>query len=340
MPIPDLLRRLLVAPGPSGHEEAVSAVWREAARELGAEIEADSLGSTVARLPGGDGPLLALVAHIDQIGMAVTHIGDDGLLSVHRLGAIARQMLGQRVRILTRESEIPGVVWRSAENDEKPRWTELYVDVGARNGDEARALVRNGDPAVLDAPPVELASGRFASGAIDDRAGAWVALESLSRLGALAERCRVAAVASTQEELGGHPGALAAIRRLEPDAVLVLETTYATDVPEADHRDAGEQRLGAGAAIFRGPLVHPRLFELLIAVAEQDGIAHSVETGATSMTDADEIFREGIPTCLLSIPTRRLHSAVETADLADLEATVQLACGLASRLSTVADWKR
>jgi len=340
MAIPALLDALLRAPAPSGQEEAAAAVWREAAHEAGADVEGDVLGSSIATLPGGDGPLLAFVAHVDQVGLAVTHIGENGLLSVLRLGALARNMLGQRVRVLTRDGEIPGVVGRSVESDEKPRWNELYVDIGARDGEEARALVRNGDSAVLDAPPIELGETRVASGALDDRLGCFVALEALRRLGGAPERCRVAAVASTQEELGGHPGALAAIRRLAPDAVLVLEATYATDVPEANIADAGDHRLGAGPAVFRGPIAHPALVEALLAAAEEEGIPHTLETGATSMTDADEIFREGIPTGVLSIPVRRMHSAVETADLDDVEAAIRLCCAIAARVGSIETFVR
>lgn len=334
MALPPLLDALLRAPGPSGHEGAAAAVWREAARDAGAEVEGDALGSSIARLPGGEGPLLALVAHVDQVGMAVTQVGADGLLSVHRLGAVARAMIGQRVRVLTAAGEIPGVVGRRTAGDDKPAWSDLYVDLGARDGEEARALVRPGDPIVLDAPPVELASGRFASGAVDNRAGAWVAGEALGRLAGAGGRCRVAAVACVQEETGGSPGALAAVRRVRPDLLLVLETTYATDGPEGDPRDAGDHRLGGGPALFRGPAIHPRVFELLAEAAQAESIAYSVETGQTTMTDADELFRDGtgLPTGLVSIPIRRMHTAVETADLADLEATVRLVAAFASRL--------
>jgi putative aminopeptidase FrvX len=176
MPIPELLERLLRAAAPAGYEEAAAEIVREAARGLGATVDGDVTGSTVATI--GDGsPHVALVAHVDQVGMLVTHVTEDGLLSVNRLaGWIPAWAVGQRVVVVTRDGALPGVVGRTTTGEDKPGWGELYVDVGARDGHEARGLVHQGDPIVLDAPPLELRNGRLASGALDNRAGVWVGL--------------------------------------------------------------------------------------------------------------------------------------------------------------------
>jgi putative aminopeptidase FrvX len=341
MPIPELLARLLRAPAPTGREEAAAEIVREVARSLGAAVDADVMGSTVATIGEGR-PLVALVAHVDQVGMLVSHVGDDGLLLVNRLAAWnPAWAVGQRVTVIARDARVPGVVGRSTSAAEKPAWNELYVDIGAADSEEARALVREGDPIVLDAAPIELLNGRVASGALDNRAGVWAGLEALRRL-ADQPPSAVALVASTQEEIGIQAGARAAIRRLRPDVAVVIDVTYATDVPEGDSRESGHHRLGGGPAIFRGPVVHPALFDALVDAADAEGLSYTVESGERSMTDADAVYveGEGVATAVVSIPLRRAHTAVETLQLSDLEDTAALLAAFVRRLQPGQDLAR
>ena len=175
---------------------------------------------------------------------------------------------------------------------------------------------------VLDAPPLELAHGRLASRTLDNRAGVYVALEALRR----AEGAHVAVVGAAQEELGAH-GAMAAAHGLRPAVAIAIDVTYATDVPADDPATGGHHTLGGGAAIFRGPAVNPRVFELLVEAAREEGIDHTIEAGAKTYTDADVTFasREGIPTGLVSIPLRNMHSPIEIVQLSDLEACIRRA---------------
>jgi putative aminopeptidase FrvX len=328
MALPELLDRLLRAHGPSGHEQLAFDVVREAVGEV-AEIQTDSVGNLIARRRG-DGPLLALFAHLDVIGAAVAHIADDALIAVHQLGHWrANVAYGQRVEIRTKNGAVPGVIARKVKDNEKVEWGQLYVDVGAKDGEEARSLVATGDPMVLVAPPVELAHGRVASRALDNRAGVYVALETLRR----AEGANVAVVAAAQEELGAQ-GATAAAHGLRPDLAIAIDVTYATDVPGDDPATGGHHTLGGGAAIFRGPAVNPRVFELLVEAAREEGIDHTIEAGAKTYTDADVTFasREGIPTGLVSIPLRNMHSPIEIVQLSDLEACVRVLTAFAARL--------
>lgn len=328
MAFPELLDRLLRAHGPSGHEQLAFDVVRDAVGDV-AEIESDSVGNLVARRRG-DGPLLALFAHLDVIGAAVAHVADDALVAVHQLGNWrANVAYGQRVEIRTKDGTVAGVIARKVKDNEKVEWGQLYVDIGAKDGDEARSLVAPGDPMVLDAPPVELANGRVASRTMDNRAGVYVALETLRR----AEGANVAVVAAAQEELGAQ-GAMAAAHKLRPDVAIAIDVTYATDVPGDDPATGGHHALGGGAAIFRGPAVNPRVFELLVEAAREEGIDHTIEAGAKTYTDADVTFasREGIPTGLVSIPLRNMHSPIEIVQLSDLEACVRVLVALASRL--------
>jgi endoglucanase len=342
VPIPDALDRLLRAPGPSGSEEAASAVVRDQAHSLGAEVETDVLGSTIATV-GTDGPLLALVAHIDQIAMAISHIGGDGLLAVHKLSNWdPRVGVGHRVQVLTAAGPLQGVVGVRSDDTDKPGFSDLYVDVGAAEGTDARALVEPGDPIVLDAPPVELHGGRFASGALDNRLSVYAALETLRRLAEAGAPCRVALVATVHEEVAGTVSAAVPLRALGPDVAVALDVTYATDVPEVSATDTGAHPLGSGPAIFRSGVVHPRLVSLLRESAEAEGIDYTLETDWRSLTDADVFYAEGagIPTALVSIPIRRMHTAVETAQLSDLEDTVRLLVAFAHRLEPGLDLSR
>jgi putative aminopeptidase FrvX len=342
VPIPELLDRLLRAPGPSGAEEAVMAVVREAASGLGARVEPDVLGSTIAVL-GDSGPLLALVAHADQIGLAVSHVGDDGLLAVHKLSNWdPRVAVAQRVRVSTASGELCGVVGVRTDERDKPGFEDLYVDVGARDGAEARELVEPGDPIVFDAPPVELHDGRVAAGAIDNRASLWVGLETLRHLAEEPAPCTIALVATVHEEVAGSTSAAPPLRTLAPDLALALDVTYATDVPEADVASTGEHRLGSGPAIFRGPVVHPRLVTLLREAAAAEGVLYTLETDWRSLTDADVFYAVGggIPSGLVSVPIRRMHTAVETAQLSDLEDTVRLLVAFVRRLGSGLDLSR
>jgi putative aminopeptidase FrvX len=342
VPIPELLDRLLRAPGPSGAEDAVAAIVREAASGLGASVEADVLGSTTALL-GESGPLLALVAHADQIAFAVSHVGDDGLLAVHKLSNWdPRAAVAQRVRVSTSSGELTGVVGVRSDEPDKPGFDDLYVDVGARDGAEARTLVDTGDPIVFDAPPVELHGGRFASCAIDNRASLWVGLETLRRLAEEPPQRRVALVATVHEEIAGTTSAAPPLLRLAPDLAVALDVTYATDVPEVDAGSTGEHALGSGPAIFRGPAIHPRLVTLLRDAAEAEGVPYTLETAWRSATDADVFYSVGggIPSGLVSVPVRRMHTAVETAQLSDLEDAVRLLVAFARRLGGRLDLAR
>jgi endoglucanase len=337
------LQRLLTAPGPSGQETLATQVWRESAATFG-EVSGDVLGSSWVRVPGtGDGPLLAVVGHIDEIALVVTHAGDDGMLAVRSLGGFdPNVLLGQRVEILTRDGHLPAVVGarkqkRKPGDDRKPlTFEDIFLDLGARDGAEAKSLVRPGDAAVVSGAPLELRNGRLASRSLDNRLGSYVALEVARRVAeAGGTPGDVAGLAVVQEEVGDFAGARTAAYVLEPGVAIAVDVTHATDVRGGDPEDEGEHKLGGGPAIARGPSMHPRVFELLYETAEAEGIPVSVEVsrGHTN-TDADAVYlsRHGVPTGLVSIPLRYMHTPVETVELADVEAVVQLLVAFARRL--------
>ena len=342
MATPELLTSLLTASGPSGHEEEPARVWRDAAVGF-AEVTFDTLGSSFARVRAGEGaPTLAVVGHIDEIGIAVTNVEDDGLLAFTVIGGIAAETLhGQRFELLTQGGRIPGAVSRRRIQPDKVRdrprleLSELHLDIGAKSRAEAESLVRVGDAGVWAGPPVELPNNRLLSKSLDNRLGTYVALESARRVAEAGEaRVDVVAVAAVQEEIGLY-GARAAAFGLDPQVAIVVDVTPATDYPGGDAKRAGRIELGMGAMIARGPTLNKHVTDLLGEAAEAEGIPHAYEVySRITSTDADEIHlaRSGIPTGLLSIPTRYLHSPNELCDLDDVEAIVRLIVAFANRL--------
>jgi putative aminopeptidase FrvX len=343
MAAPELLTALLSAPGPSGHEEEPARLWREAASQF-AEVTSDTMGSSFARVRAEDGaPTLLLMGHIDEIGIAVTNVEDSGLLSFATVGGISPEMLlGQRFDLMTRNGIIPAAIARKRVPPEnvrdRPRLelSDLHLEIGAKGREEAESVVRVGDPAVWVGPPRELPNGRLLSKALDNRLGAYIALESARRIAeSRAAQVDVVAVAAVQEEIGLY-GARTAAYGLDPQVAIAIDVTPATDVPGGDARRAGKIELGLGAMIARGPTLNKHVSELLGDAAEAEGIPHAWEIySRTTSTDADEIHlvRAGVPTGLISIPTRYLHSPNEVCSLDDLEAVIRLIVAFATRLS-------
>jgi endoglucanase len=343
MAIPETLERLLTAPGPSGQEELAAQVWRDSAREFG-EVASDVLGSSWVRVPGtAGGPLLAIVGHIDEIAVVVTHVGDDGLLAIRSLGGFdPRTLAAQRVELLTRTGRIPGIIGTRKSktkrgDDPKPYdFSDLFIDIGAQDGDEARQVVRLGDAAIIAGTPLELRNGRVASRSLDNRLGSYVALEVARRVAAEGGAPGdVAGVAAVQEEVGDFAGSRTAAFELQPAVAVAVDVTHPTDVRGGDVEDDGEHRLGSGPAIGRGSSLHPKIFELLYETAEAEGIAATVEVSrGHTYTDADATYlsRAGIATGLVSIPLRYMHTPVEVVHLDDVEQVVRLLVAFARRL--------
>jgi endoglucanase len=346
--IPQLLEQLLTAPSPSGYEGPAATVWRDAAGF--AELETDRIGSSIARVPGDgdDAPLVAIVGHIDEIGLAITHVDEGGFAYFTPIGGWDPQILvGQRVSVQTRDGAVPGVVGRKPvhllKDDQKKKAVELdglHIDVGAADRDEALSLLRIGDPVVIDAEPVALAGDRLVSRSMDNRLGSYVALE-------VARRCQesdgrkaaVAGVAAVQEEIGLH-GARTSAYLLQPTIAVVVDVTHATDAPGVDEKKTGSHPLGSGPVIGRGSTLSPAVFELLAETAEHLKLDHTIETsGGYTATDADayQISRAGLPTGLVSIPLRYMHSPVEVVDLRDVEATIELLVAFATAITGAED---
>ncbi|HEY0517688.1 MAG TPA: M42 family peptidase [Solirubrobacteraceae bacterium] len=355
--MPPLLRELLLARGPSGRESVPVAIWREAAAPF-AQVSTDLIGTPLALVAprggsrrSGQPRRLLVMGHIDEIGLIVTHIDDDGFLWFSEVGGWDPQILiGQRIVLDTRAGPVKGVIGkkpihllRKEEREKVPAIRDMHIDIAARDGEDARAMVRVGDVAVIDADPVELPNGRLASRALDNRLGSYVALEA-ARLVAEAGGAawEIAAVAAAQEETtfgGSRTSAFA----LQPDAAIVVDVTHATDAPGIDVKHAGKHELGSGAVIARGSTLHDGVFERLHDAGEAEKIPFTVEaSGRNTGTDADAVHlsRGGVPTGLVSIPLRYMHSPVELVQLDDVDAAARLIAAFALRLQKGASFAR
>jgi len=347
--VPELLDALLRAAGPSGHETAPAKVWRDSVAAFSDDVRADRVGSSVVRVPraGGPesdgGPSFAVIGHIDEIGVHLTHIEDSGLLRFGEVGGWDPvQLVGQRIVLTTRNGELHGVIGRKPvhlirgeDRDKAPKVKDLHIDVGAADGDDARTLVRVGDVGVIDVAPLRLRNGRLVSRSLDNRIGSYIAAET-ARLVAAAGGAPgdVFGLAVAQEETT-FAGARTSAFGLHPDVAVIVDVTHATDQPGVELGPDTKHELGSGPVIARGTSLHPAVTELLLETAEAEGIAHTVESiGRQTGTDADAVHasRTGVPTGVVSIPLRYMHSSVELVALDDVQAGAKLLAAFAQRL--------
>jgi endoglucanase len=338
------LRRLLDTPGPSSFEAAPARIWRAEAQRFADQVEADVAGNSFARLEGTGGPQVMFAGHIDEIGVMVTHIDDDGYLSFDTIGGWDHQVfVGQRVVLLGRSGQVTGVVGKKAihlmereEREKVSKVEDLWIDVGAASRAEAESRIRIGDPGVLAAGIMEFPNGRLVSRCIDNRIGAYVVLEALRQLAQDRPQASVTAVATTREEIAATGGgARSSAHRLEPQVAIVIDVTHATDYPGIEKRKHGDIRLGGGPAISRGASVSEIVFELLVETAESEQIPYKIEAASRDThTDAEAIFNahRGVATGLVSIPNRYMHSPNEMVALEDLDRTARLLAAFARKL--------
>jgi len=340
------LTRLLDAPGPSGFEGAAAAVWREEAGTFAESVWTDVHGNSFAAINAGASPRVMLAGHIDEIALMVHYIDDEGYLFVKGVGGWDPQVLvGQRVEVLGEGEMVVGVIGRRAihlidrEQVEKSvKLKELWIDIGARNGAEARERVRIGDVAVVRSETVELANDRMAARSIDDRVGAVVALTALRRAAEKGASAGVIAVATCQEEIGyiSGGGARTGSFGVEPQVAIVVDVTHATDHPSVDRTEHGDVKLGGGPVLSRGAAVNPVVFDRLVTAARKADIPCQLQAapGLTG-TDADSIrmSRAGVATGLVGIPNRYMHTPNQLVAAEDVENATELIATFLAGLS-------
>ncbi|MBT3842351.1 MAG: M42 family metallopeptidase [Verrucomicrobia bacterium] len=339
------LETLVNTPSPSGHESRGLRVWMDYVTQYADETYSDAYGNCVAVLNKGGGPRLMLAGHADEIGMTVNFIDDDGYVYVRRLGgtnpAITR---AQRVIIHSRKGPVKGVVGSVAPHlmrtdtgaAKVPKIHELFIDIGAGSRKAAEKLVRVGDPITLNDQFEVLRDDLVVARAFDNRVGTWAVAETLRLLktGRVKLNAEVCVVANTMEEVGLF-GARQIAYSLHPDVALVMDVTHATDYPTVDKRQHGDIKVGQGPTVTHGNCNHPEVIKRVEQVAKRLKINLQHEAiSSTSGTDTDAVFwtRGGIPSGLISLPNRYMHSPVEVVSLKDLEQIPQLMAGFAKSL--------
>lgn len=331
------LKDLCAAPGIAGHEASVRATIEAAWADYVDTFETDGLGSLIA-LRRGAGPeprrRVMICTHMDAIGLMVADICDGFILTTSLGGVDYRVLLAQPVIVHGRR-DLPGVVGAapphmSLDRNKYPGKSELWVDVGLPAADVAE-LVRVGDVISFDAPLIELRNGRVAARALDNRASVAALTLCLDELIYRRHDWDVYAVASAQEETSGS-GAQTAAFRIEPDIALVVDGTFGDQRGVDD--DSGFE-LGEGPTIGLGPNFHPGLRRALEKRAKAEDVPFERELMTrNSGTDAwtIQVTRAGVPSALLSIPMRNMHSPVETVDLRDIRLTARLMAAFITHL--------
>ena len=301
-------------------------------------VEADAYGSAISKInTSADVMTVMLEAHADEIGMVVQYITDDGYIYLNKLGGsdstIAR---AKRVFIHGKKGKVSGITGHTAIHlqtkknggGKEPAWKDIYVDIGAGSKDEVLEVIQVGDP-VTYADDIEYLNDEIISArALDNRIGGFAIAQAMKKISEQKKNLAVNVIAlnSVQEEVGGFGARMMSYRHM-PDAAIVTDVTHATDSPGIDQKENGQIKLRSGPTVQHGGANHPKLVELIEKAALENEIdiqheATSVRTG----TDTDSIFyqRTGIPSALVSVPIRYMHSPVETASLQDLQKLVDL----------------
>jgi endoglucanase len=340
----NFLEKLVNTPSPTGHETRGQRVWLDYAEKFADETYSDAYGNCVAVLNKGGSPRIMLAGHADEIAMSVNYIDSDGFIYVRKMGGIdAAITKAQRVTIHTRKGPVLAVVGNVAphltkgdDHHKVPKIHDLFLDIGVSSAKEAEKLVRIGDPITLAGHFEVLRGDLFVGRAFDNRIGTFAVVEALRLLSESGGKlnAEVCAVSNVQEEVG-LLGARQIAYSLKPDIALVVDVTHATDYPTVSKSQHGDTKIGKGPTVTHGGCNHPDVVLRLEEIAEAKKIPLQHEAMSNSSgTDTDVIFwtRGGIPSALISLPNRYMHSPVEVVSLKDLEYIPELMAGFAKSL--------
>ena len=348
-PTQTFLYDLLSTPSPTGFEGPGQRKWVKYVRNHADSVENDAYGTAWATIDGkkprsGKPLMVMLEAHADEIGYMIKQVTSKGFLYLDRIGgsdsATAR---GRRLSILGDKGPVLGVIGNTAihirdrsKSEKAPEVHELFVDVGASSPEDVAELgLRVGHPAVYVDAAEPFGKNRIVGRALDNRIGGFIIAQVMANLKAGGKGKKpastIVAMNAVQEEIGGL-GAKMATYRLQPDVAICLDVTHATDTPNIEHNKHGEVILGEGPTITHGTCNHPNVVKRIIEIAEKEKIPLQHESSSRfSGTDTDQIYhqRSGIPSALVSLPLRYMHSVVEVADLTDVQHTIDLLTAVA-----------
>jgi endoglucanase len=327
----ELLKDLMRSRGVSGSESQVRSVINSHVEEHADKIQVDNMGNLVATKGSGEKTLM-VAAHMDQIGLSVMNVTDEGFISFSKVGGVTLQsLMNQRVEVITEDGDsVEGVIGMkpphlmdSEKRDSLPEKESLFIDVGADSAEEVEDDfgIRVGNRIVFDREPSEI-NGLVTGPAMDNRVGCAVAIEMLKRFD---EDYELSVVFSVQEEVG-LKGAKTAAFKVDPDAALAVDVSIAGDVPgvEPNESDIG---LGDGIELTliqgegRGLITSEKVRDWMVDTAKNNDRDFNRAVGEGGATDAAKIYlqREGIPTGSVGVPLRNMHSATEVVDPEDMQ---------------------
>ncbi|GAA5502979.1 putative aminopeptidase YsdC [Deinococcus xinjiangensis] len=343
----EFLFALLSEAAPSGLERRAADVWLAEASRF-ARTREDHYGNVYAELGPEDAPAIALMGHLDEIGLIVSHVNDSGFVSVLGVGGWDPQVLvGQRIRLLAPEGDLIGVIGKKAihvmdaeERTKASKLEDLWIDVGL-SPDEVKQRVPVGTYGVIEQAPL-MVGNKVVSRAIDNRIGAFIVLEALKAVKDVPLKHRIVAVGTSQEEMGPF-GAHVSGYALDPVAGVAVDVTHETGQSGVKKEKYGDVPFGSGANLTVGPMQNPTLTRQMIEAAQAEGIPYTLSAaGRYSGTDADSLtlVRGGVPTAVVSIPNRYMHSPNEMIDEADAKACIDLIAAWIRRLEEKPEFRR
>lgn len=341
------LKTLVETHGSAGFEEQVQAVFRKRLEDCCESMTTDVMGSVICHHKTEGCQTILLDAHADEIGFLVRYIDDQGYLYLATSGGWDEEvMVSQRVLVHTSEGSLPGVLGKKAihlmDGDERKKKSELHnlwVDIGAKDGEHAKELVQIGDFVTMDAHFQEVLDGKAVAKSFDNRTGMYCVSETLRNLKKTI-KASVVGVSATQEEIGLR-GAKTAAYSVDPDVAIAIDVTHAFDIPDVNKKKGADVKLGAGPVIVRGPNINNKVFDRLVAVAKKNKIPYQIAaSGRGTGTDANviQLSRGGVATGLIGLPLRYMHNPCEMLALADLDNTVKLLTAFCESVTAKDSW--
>ncbi len=343
------LERLMETRSPAGFEYQSRQVWKDELSPHADSIEADSHGNLCAILNEGVKPKIMLAGHLDEIGFMIRYIDDKGFVYFRTIGGVDTSIIQSRkVIIQTRGGDIPGVIGRKAihlmENEERekaPSIDNMFIDIGAKDGKEAKNLIEIGDPITYDNGMMKLRNNIYASRAFDDKAGAFIAGEVLKQVNKQKSQLKASLYASgTCQEEAHTRGVRSLTHTIKPDIGIAIDMTFSIDTPHSNQRKHGNVKLGGGPALARGANTNPKLLEMMIGICKEKGIPYQLEAEpAGNGTDADPMQTiSGAATALVSIPIRYMHNQYEVLNMSDIENAIEMLVRLCLKIDDGTDF--
>jgi len=342
-------KEVLETPSPSGYEQPVQDIVRRYVADFADDVRTDLHGNVIASCNTGAPFRVMFAGHCDQIGLIVSHINEHGYIYTNTIGGWdPQQLIGQRMTIYTAGGPVPAVIARKPihlldmdERKQVVKQKDLWLDIGAKDKEEAAKEVAIGDPVTLELGYQEMRNGLANSPGMDNKTGLWVAIEALRRAKERGKlNVALYAVSTVQEEIGLR-GAVTSAYGVNPHVGVAIDVTHATDCPTIDKTQEGDIELGGGPVIYRGPNMNPPVVDRLRAAAKSAEI--TVQWGASGRgtgTDANaiQLARGGVAAGLISVPNRYMHSAVEMISLDDINQSADLLAEFALGIEEDADF--